>query len=83
MSIIDYAFFVGLIVTIVIHFFTSSGGFISKSVTYSVQSQSGMKMTEQKDSALLVTRKSFSFLISLVFTLVSLLATTAYYWKEL
>lgn len=80
-KMVDYAFFVGLIVTIVIRLFTSRGGFVSNSVNLSTQSQTGVKVTGA-EGPFAVTQKSFSFLVSLVFTILSLLATVIYYWKE-
>lgn len=80
-KMVDYAFFVGLIVTIVIRLFTSSGGFGSNSVNLSTQSQTGMKVTGV-ESPFLVTQKSFSFIVALSFTIISLLTTAIYYWKE-
>lgn len=80
-KMIDYAFFVGLIVTIVIRFFTRSGGFASNSVNLSTQSQTGMKVTGT-EGPIAVTQKSFSFLVSLSFTIISLLTTVVYYWTE-
>lgn len=81
-KMIDFAFFVGLIVTIIIRFFTSSGGFVSNSISISTQSQTGMKVTGENEGPFTVTQKSFSFLVSLAFTIVSLLMTVIYYWKE-
>ncbi len=80
-KMVDYAFFVGLIVTIVIRLFTSSGGFGSNSINLSTQSQTGMKVNGS-EGPLTITQKSFSFLVSLTFTIVSLLTTVIYYWKE-
>jgi len=80
-KMLDYAFFVGLVVTIVIRYFTSSGGFASNSVNLSAQGQTGMKVTGT-EGPFTVTQKSFSFLVSLAFTIISLLATVIYYWNE-
>jgi len=80
-KMVDYAFFVGLVVTILIRFFTSSGGFVSNSINLSTQSQTGMKVSGAA-GPFSVSQKSFSFLVSLVFTILSLLATVIYYWKE-
>ncbi|MEH6939171.1 hypothetical protein V7056_15200 [Bacillus sp. JJ664] len=80
-KIVDYAFFVGLGVTIVIRFFTSSGGFTSNSINLSTQGQTGMKVSGA-EGPFTVTQKSFSFLVSLAFTIISLLATVFYYWNE-
>ncbi|WP_088044651.1 hypothetical protein [Bacillus sp. EAC] len=81
-KMIDYAFVVGLIVTIIIRFFTSSGGYFTNSLSLNIQTQTGMKINGEKGSPFLTTRKSFSFLVSLAFTIISLLTTVIYYWKE-
>lgn len=81
-KMIDYAFFVGLVVTIIIRFFTSSGGYASNSLNLSTQTQTGIKVTDENASPFTVTQKSFSLLVSFTFTIVSLLITLAYYWKE-
>jgi len=81
-KMIDYAFFVGLIVTIIVRFFTSSGGYASNSINVSAQSQTGMKVSSGNVSPFVVTQKSFSFLVSLAFTIVSLILILINYWKE-
>jgi len=82
-KMIDYAFFVGLVVTIIIRFFTSSGSrYASNSINLSIQTQAGMKVTGENASPFTVSQKSFSLLVSFTFTIVSLLITLAYYWKE-
>ncbi|WP_088041006.1 hypothetical protein [Bacillus sp. EAC] len=77
---IDYAFIVGIIVTIIIRIFTSSGGFLSNSVRLSVQTQTGIKVKEE--SQVQLPGKSISFLVSAIFTIVSLIITIIYYWQE-
>lgn len=81
-KMIDCAFFVGLIVTIIIRYSTSSGGYFSNSVSLSIQSQTGMKIKDEKGGPFATTNKSFSFLVSLAFTIGSLVATIIYYWNE-
>ena len=56
-KMIEYVFIVSLIVTIIIKFFTSSGGFSSNIVKISVQTQTGIK----DDSPVHVTGTSFHF----------------------
>jgi uncharacterized membrane protein len=79
-KMIEYAFIVGLIVTFSIKFFTSSGGFSSDNLNLITQAQTGMKVKDE--SQVHMGGKSFSFLVSLLFTIVSLIVTVIYYWKE-
>lgn len=81
-KMIDCVFFVGIIVTIIIRFFTSSGGYFTNSLNAITQSQTGVKVSGEGISPYTVTHKSFSFLVSLVFTIGALIATIIYYWKE-
>jgi len=79
-KMIEYAFIVGLIVTFSIKFFTSSGGFSSDNTRLIVQSQTGIKVEDEPKVQ--IEGKSFSFIVSLLFTIVSLFVTVIYYWKE-
>ena len=78
-KMIEYAFIVSLIVTFIIKFFTSSGGYTSNIVKISVQSQTGIK----DESPVHMTGKSFSFKVSLIFTIISLVVTIIYYWTDI
>ncbi|MBP0724535.1 hypothetical protein J5Y03_04960 [Bacillus sp. RG28] len=79
-KMIEYAFIVGLIVTFSIKFFTSSGGFSSDNARLIAQSQTGIKVKDEP--TVHIEGKSFSFIVSLLFTIVSLFVTVIYYWKE-
>lgn len=45
---IDYSFFIGLAVTVIIWFFTSKGGYTSRNLDVSVQGTTGIKVDQQK-----------------------------------
>ncbi|MFB6467861.1 hypothetical protein ACE38V_13810 [Cytobacillus sp. Hz8] len=63
----DYSFFIGLIASVVIWFFTSKGGFTSRSVDMSVQSTTGMKTDHQRFEF----SPTVSFLTTIVYTIIS------------
>ena len=60
--------------------FTLSPKFSSDNVRLIVQSQTGMKVKDEPQVH--IEGKSFSFIVSLLFTIVSLFVTVIYYWKE-
>ena len=64
----DYAFIVGIVVSIVIWFFTSKGGFISRNAEMMIQSQTGIKLEKQKYEF----SPNLAFITSLVYTVVTL-----------
>ncbi|WP_413306175.1 hypothetical protein AA0X95_05255 [Bacillus sp. 1P10SD] len=72
---IDFAFFVGLGVTILIWFFTSKGGLTTKNTDMLVQSTTGIKMGEQKYEF----SPNIAFITSLVYTVITLAATIYHY----
>ena len=72
---IDYAFFVGLIVTIVIWFFSSKGGFSSRNLDISIQATTGMKQENHKYEF----APNIPFLTALVYTVISLISSLIYY----
>ncbi len=64
----DYAFFVGLIVTIIIWFFTSKGGVTSQNMDGTVQGTTGVKATEHHKFEFSL---SPSFVTSLIYTFIT------------
>lgn len=79
-NIIDYAFIVGLFVTSIIRFFTSSGGYYSNNVKLAVQAHTGIKVDEENSNQ--PPKNSSAFLVSLTYTITALIVTVVYYWKE-
>ncbi|MBM7691417.1 hypothetical protein JOC77_000822 [Peribacillus deserti] len=75
MKFIDSSFFCGLLSTIIIHFFTSTGGFSSNQVRLQVQAQTGMKVEEEETSF----HPSVAFYTAVAYTVVSLIAIIIYY----
>lgn len=65
---IDFSFFVGLVVTVIVWFFTSKGGFTSRNAEMMVQSQTGIKIEKQKYEF----SHNVVFFTSLAYTLISL-----------
>jgi len=72
---IDYSFVVGIVVTIIIWFFTSKGGFTSNHVDRIVQGSTGIKAQQQKYE---FTPKA-AFFTSLVYTIISFISVLIYY----
>lgn len=69
-AFIDYSFFTGLVVTVIIWFFTSKGGFTSRKSEALIQGTTGIKLERQKYE---FSPKS-AFFTSLAYTILSLLA---------
>jgi Na+/H+ antiporter NhaB len=67
-NFLDYAFIVGILVSIAIWFFTSKGGLTSKNAEMMTQSQTGIKVETQKYEF----SPNLAFITSLVYTLVTL-----------
>ncbi|MEH7074245.1 hypothetical protein [Neobacillus drentensis] len=65
---LDYSFFVGMVVTIIIWFFTSKGGYSSRSLDMTVQGSTGIKMDAQKYEF----SPNIAFLTSLAYTIITL-----------
>jgi hypothetical protein len=65
---IDYSFFIGLAVTIIIWFFTSKGGYTSRNLDMTVQGSTGIKMEGQKYEF----SPNIAFLTSLAYSLITL-----------
>ncbi|WP_026568283.1 hypothetical protein [Bacillus sp. UNC41MFS5] len=72
---IDYSFFIGLAVTVIIWFFTSKGGYTSRNLDVSVQGTTGIKVDQQKYEF----SPNFAFLTSLVYTIINLGAMLFHY----
>ncbi|WP_163102788.1 hypothetical protein [Peribacillus alkalitolerans] len=75
LKFIDSSFITGLITTVIIHFFSSSGGFTSNQIRLQVQAQTGIKIDEEKSTF----NPSFAFYTAIIYTIVSLIATFFYY----
>jgi len=69
----DYAFFVGLIVTVMIWFFTSKGGVTSRSMDGTIQGATGIKSTEHHKFEFSLSPSFVMSLIYTVFTFVAML----------
>lgn len=54
-SFFDYSVFVGFFATILIYFFTSSGGYSSRNLDLQVQGSTGIRQEETKKSSILQT----------------------------
>jgi len=71
----DYSFFVGLIVTVVIWFFSSKGGVTSRNLDMRVQSTMGMKTSQEKFEF----SPNLAFVTSLLYTIFTFAATLFQY----
>jgi len=67
---VDYSFFVGLAVTVVIWFFTSKGGITSRDLDMRVQGTTGIKTEPQKFEF----SPNLAFITSLTYTIVTFAA---------
>ncbi|WP_010649821.1 hypothetical protein [Oceanobacillus massiliensis] len=74
-SFIDYSFFIGLMVAVVIWFTNSSGGIVSSSIRMNVQAQTGIKIEEEKKNF----NPTVTFVTAVIYTLISAIATFIYY----
>lgn len=74
-KIIDITFFVGVIVTVVIWFFSSKGDITSHSLDMQVQSTTGYKIEQQRYKF----SHTIPFLTSLIYTIISLILLLIYY----
>lgn len=72
---IDFAFLVAMIITVIIWFFTSKGGYASKSLDATIQGTTGIKAIEQKDEF----SPNVAFYTSLVYTIITLVAVIYHY----
>ncbi|GIN38065.1 hypothetical protein [Heyndrickxia oleronia] len=74
-KVIDITFFVGVIVTVIIWFFSSKGGITSHSLDMQVQSTTGYKIEQQRYKF----SPTITFLTSLIYTIISLIVLLIYY----
>ncbi len=65
---IDYSFFIGIVVTAIIWFFTSKGGYTSRNVDMTVQGTTGIKTEQLKNEF----SPNVAFFTSLAYTAISL-----------
>ena len=72
---IDFAFFIGIAVTIIIWFFTSKGGYTARSLDATIQGTTGIKANEQKDEF----SPNVAFYTSLIYTIITLIAVIYHY----
>ncbi|MFF2752423.1 hypothetical protein ACFVR1_01550 [Psychrobacillus sp. NPDC058041] len=72
---LDYSFFIGLAVTIIIRFFTSKGGFGSRHLHMSIQGSTGIRMESQKFEF----SPNIAFFTSLAYTIIAIAAVLYYY----
>lgn len=72
---IDFAFLIGIVVTAIIWFFTSKGGFTSRNLDARVQGTTGIKASEQKYEF----SPNVAFFTSLTYTILSLIICIYYY----
>ncbi|WHY84667.1 hypothetical protein QNH39_18695 [Neobacillus novalis] len=76
---IEYSFAVGFVLTTLIWFLTSKGGFTSHYIDTTIQGQTNIKMKRQKFKF----TPNIIFLTALSYTIVSLIITLIYYWEYL
>jgi hypothetical protein len=74
-SFIDVAFPVGLLIAIILKFFTSSGGFISDSIRLNLQSQTGLKVEREEKKF----EPKVAFYTAVFYTIISLIASIMVY----
>nr|WP_259547696.1 hypothetical protein [Heyndrickxia oleronia] len=74
-SLFEYSFFIGLAVTLTIWFFTTKGGFTTKSVDFLVLSNTNQKMESEKYTY----KPSIAFYTAFIYTLISMIALIFYY----
>ena len=72
---IDFSFFTGLAVTVIIWFFTSKGGFTSRHTDMQVQGATGIKVEQQK----FVFSPNLAFITSLSYTIITFVAMLYHY----
>ncbi|MBO0962827.1 hypothetical protein J1P26_24360 [Neobacillus sp. MM2021_6] len=72
---IDFSFIVGIVVSIIIWFFTSKGGFTSRNTDMIVQATTRIKQEEQKHQF----TPNVVFLTSVAYTVISILCIVVYY----
>ncbi|WP_203362067.1 hypothetical protein [Bacillus sp. REN10] len=75
---IDYSFVVGLMGMVAVYFFNTSGGIASRNVEMKIQSQTGIKVDQQKKQKFYPT---ISFYAAIFYTVVAA-ALTFFYYKD-
>lgn len=77
-TFIDFSFAVGFILSVLVWFFTSKGGFTSQFADTMIQGQTtNFKMKQQRHKF----SPNIVFLTTLTYTIVSLIITIIYYWE--
>ncbi|MEH7442963.1 hypothetical protein V7201_11715 [Bacillus sp. JJ1122] len=74
-SFIDASAFVGLVSTVAIYLFTSSGGFTSRNLDMQVQAQTGFKINQSD----IKFSPSYSFFASIIYLVGAIIATFIMY----
>jgi hypothetical protein len=74
-AFIELSAIIGLISALIIKFLTTSGGFSSNAVRLQLQSQTGMKVDEDKKKF----RPSLPFYTAIVYTLIAIIVTFVHY----
>lgn len=74
-SFIDLSLFVGLVFVLGIRFFTSSGGMSSNMVRVQVQSMTGIKVEEEKETF----KPTYAYYTAILYTIISLFSIIIYY----
>ena len=74
---LDYAFFIGVIVSVIVWFFTSKGGFTSRKLDMSIQATTGIKMEKQNHD--FSFSPSIAFLTSVAYTIITLVLSLILY----
>ncbi|WP_042457258.1 hypothetical protein [Neobacillus dielmonensis] len=74
-KLVDYSFLVGLIITVVIWFFTSKGGITSRNVDMQVQGTTGIKVDQEKFEF----SPNIAFFTSLAYTIITFLIMLFHY----
>lgn len=72
---IDFAFLIGIAATTVIWFFSSKGGYTTRSLDVTIQGTTGIKANEEKDEF----SPNFAFYTSLVYTIITLVLVIIHY----
>ncbi|MBY6036590.1 hypothetical protein KUV80_07995 [Fictibacillus nanhaiensis] len=72
---IDFSLFVGLSTTLIIRYFTSTGGMSSNMVRMQAQAITGMKIEETKSTF----KPTYAYYTAMIYTIVSLIAVLVYY----
>lgn len=74
-NFIDLSLFVGLAFALIIRFFTSTGGLSSNMVRVQVQSMTGIKVEEEKETF----KPTYAFYTAIFYTVAALIGILIYY----